>query len=427
MRWQTWLEPLIALLLALHVYLQQSQSPSLLQDSDTREILRVTSNRPPLYWFLHDWPLENHFYRPVSTLTFELDRRIDPGTGEAFARTNAVSAAVAVFLVYLVTSLITTQRNVGLFATGVFTFWLSPLDLSLLQNWGGSLAVAVAIGLIGRGTSLLKSFKWAGATLFVVLMTMPEANLYQGVVNWIPGRTASLATVMALGALAIVLTGARKESPVIVWSLLTFLCSLLALLCYEQAVAIPIVCALWISASKGTTLMKRGLVLGGLLSLAVYIFARLAFVPTAISTYQGQQLRSVEGTVRNILDTLVPGFTESNRIAATLDLLPSLLLTGQWWISLAAMLAPFAGLALIAEQRGLKEAGAFYLAFVVTFLPVAFLKFFDHYYFMPLAFKAMFVAWFGLLLWRSVVNEWKRPRVAAPLRFRPAPGSLQRP
>src|SRR5947209_6221642 len=70
-----WGIALLAVILAcVPILLSHVTTHQLLQDSDTAFLLKTVRERQaPLSWFTGDWPLGNHFYRPVSTLTFEMD------------------------------------------------------------------------------------------------------------------------------------------------------------------------------------------------------------------------------------------------------------------------------------------------------------------------------------------------------------------
>src|SRR4051812_29278202 len=95
-RWRVWLVLLLAI--SAFVLLSHGRGPSLLQDSDTAALLRITRARQaPLSWFAGDWPLENHFYRPLPTLTFELDDRLWHHSPDGYGWTNAILCVLCIW------------------------------------------------------------------------------------------------------------------------------------------------------------------------------------------------------------------------------------------------------------------------------------------------------------------------------------------
>ncbi|RYG37669.1 hypothetical protein EON81_05960, partial [bacterium] len=92
--WPGWLT--IALC-GVAVWFSRVGSASLLQDSDTAVLLaKIRERGNPLSWFAGDWPLGNHFYRPVSTLSFELDNALYGNHAEGYGATNALLAIACI-------------------------------------------------------------------------------------------------------------------------------------------------------------------------------------------------------------------------------------------------------------------------------------------------------------------------------------------
>src|SRR5476649_2125700 len=101
-RVRRWIGAFLAVLLAcLPVYLQRATSKDLVLDSDTSVLLATIRERhAPLSWFTGDWPLNNHFYRPVSTLSFELDNWLYGSNGTGYGLTNALICIACVLLLF---------------------------------------------------------------------------------------------------------------------------------------------------------------------------------------------------------------------------------------------------------------------------------------------------------------------------------------
>ncbi|MBL8040960.1 MAG: hypothetical protein JNM04_06385, partial [Chthonomonas sp.] len=87
----------VALVCSLLVLGSQSTSNDLHTDSDTHVMVtKIRERHDPVSWFFGDWPLENHFYRPISALSFELDNALYGDSGRGYFRTNAIIAALSV-------------------------------------------------------------------------------------------------------------------------------------------------------------------------------------------------------------------------------------------------------------------------------------------------------------------------------------------
>ncbi len=68
---------LVLMCVGLMAYLKPTAK--LLNDGDTVwTINEINKQHDPWRWFHHDWPIGNHFYRPLSTELFELDNRLHP-------------------------------------------------------------------------------------------------------------------------------------------------------------------------------------------------------------------------------------------------------------------------------------------------------------------------------------------------------------
>src|SRR5579862_5644501 len=88
---------ILPLLACLPILLSHCQDPALLQDSDTAYLLTAIRQRnAPFSWFVGDWPLQNHFYRPLPTLAFEIDNRLYGNDPIGYAWTNDLLCVLCV-------------------------------------------------------------------------------------------------------------------------------------------------------------------------------------------------------------------------------------------------------------------------------------------------------------------------------------------
>jgi hypothetical protein len=158
--------------------------------------------------------------------------------------------------------------------------------------------------------------------------------------------------------------------------------------------------------------------------LVGYLMLRRALIPSDPSGYQIQAFRTGPGVWLDILvyalpaAALVPTFMASFVGWTTV-------LFSNFWLSLVAACANVA--ALWQAKRHWQLVAAGYALSVLAFLPMAWLSRFDHYHYLPLAFRSLLVVAMGWVAWDLLVIAVS-PRVQqAPLRPSPAPGSLPRP
>ncbi|MBS1721992.1 MAG: hypothetical protein JSS66_03175 [Armatimonadetes bacterium] len=454
-RWLPWLGVPVVVTVLLFFFRLPSAGP--LKDTDTTALLEAIQKRhAPLSWFTGDWPLGNHFYRPVSTLIFELDQALHPGNPAAFGLTNVVLAVLCVWGVFwLFRELTETPWMTGL-ATGLFGVWHLWDTGPILGSVCWFMACVGWIGFLRGGwkslvPAALATFVWA----FTATQAAPVDMFGWRVIGWLPGRTASTMTVFALAALACYaryerLTTrpvlkqptaldvpatkgtevARDPSPLARGLLLTgaLLGTALALASYEQAVMLPALLlgvAVWMML-KGRRPHWWPHVAFWLVLLG-YLAVRAKFVPNSASGYQLQQFRNGPGVKMVLADYFLPGFNESSTLLLTLS--GGVLM----WLTAAPWTLSFSALGNVASWlTGWRQSlrphllGSYALA-AIAFLPMAWLQPFGHYHYWPSAFRALyFVCLFAAGL-KVLANAVSLPSLQAPPRQSPAPGSLLRP
>ena len=453
--WGPWL--LVPLLLALGMVLNHARGAALLQDSDTKVLLEVIRDRQnPWGWFTQDWPLENHFYRPVSTLVFEYDNWRFGNDAAGYGLTNALLAAFCIGLLFwLARELLDSPWMAGLSAT-LFAFWLAGSTLPGLAAAAlGGAAILVFAGLLRGGfRSKIGSVLLAAGGLSAVAWSLNPIgdDLNMRVVGWIPGRTASVMLVFVLIALAAYtryerLTAAAprpvapspedlpatRSTQVVdpgpfpaIWLGLALVATALALGAYEQAVMLP---ALLTGVAIAFALAFRrrphwlahvgfwGL-LGG------YLFIRSRYVPSEVSGYQAQQFREGPDVFFSMLRIFGPGWDAGSGLLISLSVGPLVFLTSTPWMQLWGVATQGLGAVVAYQDRRAWLILATLLMAFFSYLPMAWLKYFGHYMLWPAAMMSLFVPLLMAAVARWVVSAVAPPPIPAPARPDLAPHSL---
>jgi hypothetical protein len=449
----------VALAACVPLFLTRSAAPLMLQDTDTAVLLEsIRERQDPWSWFGGDWPLGNHFYRPISTLTFELDNSLYGSAAAGYGTTNAILAILCVLALFWFVRELSDRIELALPAAILFALWIG--------GWHGWLpSAALWAGWAALLLALLPGRRWGQAVLAALILFFLSmefeglAMLRWRMIEWLPGRTASVMTLFALLALASYaryerLGAVRRAAPDpgpldppatkgtqaaaesrrlhTIWGWAACLFAALSLGSYEQAVMLPAlllgagVC-LWLQGRRvrwGWHAAFWGLLMG-------YVALRSALVPGDVSGYQAQQFRTGPGVWRSVLDYAVPGAVGLWQGLVVLDLRS---IAGEggllgWLYSLpygaALRMASTVGAAWAARREWHMPLTGWALS-TLAFLPMAWLKHFDHYHFLPMALRAFFVAAMLAVAGKTLVNAASLPALPAPPRLDPAPGSLPR-
>lgn len=372
---------------------RHARSPRLLEDTDTIGILRGISERDnPWSWFWTDWPLQNHFYRPVSTLFFELDYRLWNGWAEGFGGTNTAILLLTLPSVYLLLRWVSGSAIASALGLALWTRWLGwgpwdPLPTLLL---GSSLALAVASYRRNRD---------APQALLVLVVGVYLSYLVNGIeflpsrmVYWLPGRTAS---VMGLFAVPALLCGWKAvQACKWTWGLGAIVFLALALGSYEQAVMlVPIFLVLrWGFFSETPW---RSSLLVGIGMTALYVAVRTAFVSSAVSRYQDQQFRQGWGIALTLSDYLLPIVRPVLSTWNTLSTGIESLLIRDPYIGLFEIVLFFSAVYAVVRWNKWRPILALWLCGFLAILPMAFLKQFEHYHYLPSIFRVALIAYLG--------------------------------
>lgn len=429
----------------------------LLLDSDTNFLIaKLNEYNNPWRWFTHDWPLENHFYRPISTLFFELDNRLHPGDSSAFGLTNAILCALSTLALYWFLTEVKRSIPVAVAGAWLFAFW--TLDGWFFGSWLVSIVSWIpwiCFIAIGIATIRNKRFSWnsfivalGGFYVWSTLITI-QPKLSNQTMYWIPGRTATSMTIFVLVALASYVrferlgasnkpapepspldppatrTSVADEEPRNAWGWFALSClsTAIALGAYEQAVMIPtliFILGIWLRLQGKQTRFSLQIFFWAI--LVAYLIYRVQIIPVQPSGYQKQQFRNGPGLWIDILNYVLPGLygVYTTLIGITSDLFA--MLTMSFWAPLVGFVSNASAWIAI-RKKILKPAAALALA-LFSYLPMAFLKQFGHYHYLPAAMMTLFVISLLEVYWPALVSAVSPQAIQAPRRSDRAPGSL---
>ncbi|MEI8282571.1 MAG: hypothetical protein WCG75_09225, partial [Armatimonadota bacterium] len=292
---------LLALLSCVPLLLFHATKSDLLHDTDTSFLIsKLNQYNNPWRWFTHDWPLENHFFRPISTLFFEFDNRVHPGSNSGFGLTNALICCLASMALYWFLCEVKRSIPVAVVGTWLFVSWT-------LGGWffgTGWIACIVyvpwvlSVVILGRMIAERK-FLWSSIGVafagFFVWWQLPynQPDLSFRTMYWLPGRTATTMAIFALVALASYVRFERlgaasrpereptpldppetrssnqRAEPYNAWGWfgLSVVATALALGAYEQAVMIPtliFILGVWLRVSGYQTRFAYQIIFWGL-------------------------------------------------------------------------------------------------------------------------------------------------------------------
>jgi hypothetical protein len=427
----------------------------LLQDTDTRVLLSVIREEPnPWRWFTGDWPLGNHFYRPISTAVFQIDNALYGEQAWGYGLTNAALAAACILLLFWVVRELTSKPWMAAAASGLFGLWqvaggsgLGPLFLAA--------AFAALVGFFRRGSIWLILAAFTSA-FWLSFAFGPMTSVRYQVVDWLPGRTASVMAVFCLISIASYARferiGAPRRAPRPAtatdlpptkttdpneaqarpawgWLGVSVAALLLALGSYEQAVMLPAILlgtAIWMAIERRRPRWWTQALFWG--ALVGYLALRTALVPSEVSGYQAQQLRDGPGVLLDISAYLFPAALQVSSLRIMAEGLPdTLLLLDQWLQPIGFVLGSLAIWGLAWRQKRFWQLLGAMLMSGVAFLPMAWLQVFGHYHYWPNAMRALYMVLAAQIVVQAVISAASPRAIQAPARPRPASGSLPHP
>lgn len=443
-RWMPWFA--MPVIFAILIVMNHRTGAILLEDTDTRVLLEAIAKRnQPLSWFFGDWPLENHFYRPISTLFFEFDSRVHGWSPAGFGLTNALICAICVLLCFWVVREITQRDWVAGLSSSLFGLWhiaYNSLDWAVGALW--IVAALSLIGLLrgGKGRLWLVSIGFFALVYAAMMLYLPGGGGVPGrVMNWIPGRTATSMTIfclLAMGAWGRYLNfsstakakaatstdlPATKGTASIVsgragpWLWGSGLASLLALGAYEQAVMLAGVMTGMMILKNRNGFQVRWLALGvpwG--TLIGYMVLRSAILPAKVSGYQAQQFRNGPSVFWDLVEFFAPMIRFGRDIFMSFEAGFLLWFTAEPWKLVILFIANVVGVWVVWKDRDRWPILFAQAAAIISFLPMAWLKYFGHYLYWPMMFWAMYVIMLVPAMFRRWVIAVSPQEIQAPLR-----------
>ena len=451
-----WAATIGVIVAALFVLPFRASTAGLLVDSDTSVLLRtIREKQDPGLWFRGDWPLFNHFYRPISTLVFELDNRLYGNWAPGYGWTNAILVALAVALLGWFAFELTGQKWVAAVSSWTFALWVTQRMEFVPAITGTAGFLVLIVGAIRHFRRPMLYVPVTLALWFLADEFVGMQPLWFRTVGWIPGRTATTMTVFCLIAMASYARWERRSplsrpaDPITPltppatrstrltvakpagygWLALAALAVVLALGSYEQAVMLP-ACLLTIGlgfrfqkqpARRGWVafhVARWGLLVG-------YVALRHQILPAQNSAYQNQQLRFGPGVWLTLSDYVYPFFGQWISIRGQLEMGVGLLMTSFPLNWLIEALKPIGTVFTVRREWQLLLTT--WALSVFAFLPMAWVQHFDHYHYWPMALRAVFVVLLLPPIGRAVLTAVSPRAESAPPRSHPAPGSLPHP
>lgn len=446
----------VVLLACLPVFFARSSSPSLLRDSDTRKLIQVIRTRhAPLSWFAGDWPLGNHFYRPVVTLTFEMDSALHGDNPGGYGLTNDLLVIGCVLLLFWFVRELTNSVFLASASSVLFALWNYGAWYQQLASLAWVLGFAALCGACLPGRRLLAGISallTAGYAYYEIGAWQVAAidQLGPHVIGWLPGRTATVTTLFALIAMAAYARYERVSAPRLpprggpleppatkgadaagsaprvawLWAVLAGLAAALAFATYEQAVMLPaaLVGVAVCLRMQGYKVRWAWQLLFWALLLA-YLLARKELLPPGVSDYQKQQFRHGPGVYQALIGYVFPGLGPLLQSSADWGSgLVVLLILPSFWSAIVQFGTNVVGFFMARKRLAFALAG--WGLSIIAFLPMAWLHPFEHYNFWPSAMRALFAATLVWVAADCAVTAVSRPALQAPVRPNPAPGSL---
>jgi hypothetical protein len=449
-----WIAFAIVFLSTLTFFQLLTNTNNQLQDTDTIKILAgINARHDPTSWFKGDWPLANHFYRPIVSLIFELDNALHSGSTIGFALTDVLLCSFATLALFWFLRELLDSPLMATAGTLLFIIWQWDAGIRLdnpcfwvgvLCLFGGfyrhSLKIAYYIPAI-------LVWLWLGHELSGI------TDLTFRMLLWIPGRTASTMTVFGLVSMAAFARYLRLSPPrdtgtkpataldrpatkssiqtsnkpaSIGWPLLSIAALLISLGAYEQAVMVPALLGL---IAVYFHILGRKVEWGWGWAFAAclggYLVLRQSVISHQPSAYWNWQKRTTTTALimlqryfflpyRDLLQ--IWDYTSDGALIWTTS--------GPWYAILGASMG-FS--ALWESRRRWLLCGFGWVGSTLAYGPMAWFKDFDHYHYWPMAIRTIFVLGLAGVAIDLTVIALSRPGLQAPRRLSPAPGSLLHP
>lgn len=449
---RTWLISFgIVFVIALGLYTFLRHTNAELNDSDTRLILGgINGRQNPWSWFTGDWPLFNHFYRPVVSLLFEFDNAAHPHSTFGFAFTDVSLCFLSSLALFWFLREFFDRPLLAVLGTLLFVLWQwdSGHPVAWVCPWISG--ILLIIGFVRHGFRVSLYIPAVLVWWWLTYELLGITGLSFRMLLWIPGRTASTMTVFALVSMAAFArylrlspmrsntlpqataldrpatkssSEAATSNPWIGWPILSVIALLLGLGSYEQAAMIPAL--LGLTALYFHFLGRRvawGWGFAFAACLAGYLMLRQSVISHEPSNYWNWQKRTTRTALIMLQRYFFFPYAELSNLWDLIVDGPLLWMTLTPWVALRSSLA---GLSALWEmRRRWLICGFGWLGSVLAYGPMAWFKDFDHYHYWPMAIRTIFVAGLSWVALDLAVTAVSPQAQQAPERKSPAAGSL---
>ncbi len=385
------------------------------ENHDLRFLLGVIrSEREPFKWFTSDWPLYNGFYRPITTLSFELDNWMFDVQLSKMKVTNWIVCTLCAFLLFWFVWELFRDVNLAFSVSLLFSIWQtgihSFLPIDMLCVFLASFAVIFAF-------AYLRQDGWKWISVFGLLIYLSQElqtiiggtdalnqTLFYRVELWPVGRTATLFALFALICLASYCRFERERRTR--WYCLSLVSLLLCFGCYEQAVVVApalIGCAFMLRLQRVEVRWLFHLI--PFLLTAVYLGLHRSFLNWE-HPYHLQAGKPLKSAFREYGYWLFPNMKHIHLLGLPLDPLigAGALFYGPFWIAVVTIFSN--AVSVLSYWKNWKIVVFGLLMALGTYLPLGLQQNLAHYFYFSMMFRAIFVVGLMMIV-AKIVSETK--------------------
>jgi len=376
----------------------------------------------PTKWLYGDWPLQNGFYRPLPALAFEVDVRLWDKDFPKYKIFNWLVCATSSFLLIAFVLSLTEDRSLALLSGILFSFWQTDLLSILPIYWMGAVGAAgilVWTLFAKKGSQLCwltlaciafyLGYEWEN---IATLGDLSGQSFGYRTMGWPPGRTATLFGLFSLLCLWGYCLWERSHR--MRWLVLSTIGFIGAFMSYEQAVMLPAVlfaCGVYLKMHGLRVRWPVHIFFWGL--MAAYAWWHFAYLPIE-TRYATQHSSSLGSGIRSLMLWLFPGYGSVVELSDLFD--PNIglfaLLMISFWIALFFLVAN--AMTWIGARREWQVLLFGLLCSAIVFAPMAFQLRLTHYFYLPLAFRSIFVSGLTLAAWKLAGDVSMRRSRAEP-------------
>lgn len=339
-------------------------------------------------WFVGDWPLESHLYRPLTVFSLTIDRHLWGEWEPGYRLTAWVLGLLTSALLIWLSLALTGNHLVAALACALLAaerFGYMPGTSRLWVRHASLIAIAVflvwLLGRVAQRQQARHTADWCRAALMVVLAAGValgwERQPLETLSWWVAARTTHLGTFFGTLALAALVAHARWPRRRAL--LLALAATAAALASYEQAVVIPAIGTVWLALLHRDGWRTGVRASAGLWLLLVgYVGVRHLVFGLQPSWYHRMQVNLRPKEVFEWLAYVLPPIGDGR----TWYHLPRgiyALFYPVWWVSLLCLASYVTAFRLVAPYRRTVALLLTWKAF--AFAPMALLPPYPHYFY----------------------------------------------